>query len=165
MATAVESLPWRLATERDSDSLMEMNLRLNAEDPSGATPFDPAMMEKTLLEIRANPIRGAVAVLELRDKRCGYALLISFWSNEFGGEICAVDELYVEPEFRGRGFATRLIQSLAEGNSPIWPRRTAAITVEAYRTNSRASAFYEKLGFEMSPNHAMRLVIADPVSQ
>ena len=91
---------------------------------------------------------------------CGYALLVSFWSNEFGGEICAIDELYVEPEFRGRGFATQFIQRLARGNSPIWLRRTAVITVEAYRTNPRARALYERLGFEVSPNHSLTLVLA-----
>jgi len=86
-------------------------------------------------------------------------LLISFWSNEFGGEVCAVDELYVEPEFRGRGFATQLIQILINGGSPIWPRRTAMITVEAYRTNPRAKALYERLGFGTSPNHSLTLVL------
>jgi ribosomal protein S18 acetylase RimI-like enzyme len=87
-------------------------------------------------------------------------LLISFWSNEFGGEICAIDELYVEPEFRGRGLATQLIQVLAGGDSRIWPRRTVMITVEAYRTNPRAKALYERLGFETSANHFLTLLLA-----
>jgi ribosomal protein S18 acetylase RimI-like enzyme len=154
---AIDSSPWRLATDEDFDRIVEMNERLNSEDPSETTRFDRAMMRRTLREIEVNPIRGAAAVLELGHQRCGYALLISFWSNEFGGEICAIDELYVEPEFRGRGFATLLIQSLAKGASPIWPRQTTMITVEAYRTNPRAKAFYERLGFEASPNHSLIL--------
>jgi len=154
------SSPWRLATERDFNRIVEMNECLNVEDPSETMPFDRAMMLRTLTEVRVNPIRGAVAVLELNDRRCGYALLISFWSNEFGGEICAIDELYVEPEFRGRGFATQFIQSLASGDSRIWPRRPAMIAVEAYRTNPRAKALYERLGFETSPNHTLTLILA-----
>jgi hypothetical protein len=70
-----------LATEQDFDRIVEMNESLNVEDPSEITPFDRAMMQRTLAEIRVNPIRGAVAVLELNDRLCGYALLISFWSN------------------------------------------------------------------------------------
>jgi ribosomal protein S18 acetylase RimI-like enzyme len=157
--TAAPSL-WRLATEQDFDRIVEMNERLNEEDPSETMPFDPAMMKRALAEILVNPIRGAVAVLDLSGQRCGYALLISFWSNEFGGEICAIDELYVEPAFRGRGLATQLIQGLANGDSRIWPRPTAMITVEAYRTNPRAKALYERLGFEASPNHFLTLVLA-----
>jgi ribosomal protein S18 acetylase RimI-like enzyme len=159
---ASKSSPWRSATKQDFDRIVEMNERLNAEDPSETTPFDGTMMRRTLSEIAVNPMRGAVAVLTSGHRRCGYALLVSFWSNEFGGEICAIDELYVEPEFRGRGFATQLIQDLASGDSPIWPRRTAAITVEAYRTNPQAKVLYEKLGFTTSPNHALRLILADP---
>jgi GNAT superfamily N-acetyltransferase len=158
---AAEFSPWRLATELDFDRIVEMNERLNIEDPSETSPFDGAMMQRTLAEFIANPIRGAVAVLEMKNEPCGYALLVSFWSNEFGGEICAIDELYVEPEFRGRGFATQFIQRLARGNSPIWPRRTAMITVEAHRTNPRAKALYERLGFELSPNHSLTLVLAN----
>jgi GNAT superfamily N-acetyltransferase len=120
-------------------------------------PFDSGMMRRTLAEFMANPIRGAVAVLEIGHGLCGYALLVSFWSNELGGEICALDELYVAPAYRGRGLATQFIQRLAEGNSSIWPRRTAMITVEAYRTNPRAKALYERLGFQVSPNHSLLL--------
>jgi ribosomal protein S18 acetylase RimI-like enzyme len=156
---ASESSPWRLATEQDFDRILEMNERLNAEDPSETVPFNRTLMQRTLTELRVNPIRGVVAVLESSGRRCGYALLISFWSNEFGGETCAIDELYVEPEFRGRGLATQFIQSLANGNSPIWPRRTAMITVEAYRTNPRAKALYERLGFQVSPNHFLTLIL------
>jgi ribosomal protein S18 acetylase RimI-like enzyme len=119
------------------------------------------MMQRTLAEFIANPIRGAIAVLQMKNKPCGYALLVSFWSNEFGGEICAIDELYVEPEFRGRGFATQFIKGLARGDSPIWPRRTAMITLEAYRTNPRAKALYERLGFQVSPNHSLNFVLAN----
>jgi GNAT superfamily N-acetyltransferase len=159
MGSAAESLPWRLATEQDFEHIIEMNERLNVEDPSETMPFDRAMMKRTLSEIRVSPIRGAVAVLKLNGQSCGYALLISFWSNELAGETFAIDELYVEPEFRGRGFATQLIQSLASGDSRIWPRPAAAITVEAYRTNPRAKALYERLGFEASPNHSLKLVL------
>lgn len=151
------STPWRSATRDDFDRIVAMHERLNAEDPGETMPFDATMMRRTLTEITLNPIRGTAAVLALEDRLCGYALLISFWSNEFGGEICAIDELYVEPAFRGRGFATQFIEMLAGADNPFWPRPIAMITVEAYRTNPRAKALYEKLGFKASPNHSLIL--------
>jgi hypothetical protein len=93
---ATGSSPWRLVTRQDFDRIVAMNERLNTEDPSETMPFDGMMMRRTLSEITLNPIGGAAATLELEGKLCGYALLISFWSKEFGGEICPIDELYVE---------------------------------------------------------------------
>jgi len=55
----------------------------------------------------------------------GYALLISFWSNELGGEVCNIDELSVASEYRGRGLATALIEQLAEGGASPWPVKPA----------------------------------------
>jgi ribosomal protein S18 acetylase RimI-like enzyme len=156
---------WRLAAGRDSARIIEMNERLNLEDPSQSTSFDRAMMQRTLTEIATNPIRGAVAVLASGHHLCGYALLISFWSNEFGGEVCVIDELYVEPEFRGRGFATEIVQSLAHGASPIWPRRMVRLSVEAYRSNPRAKALYERLGFAVSRNHVLTLALPSSAAQ
>lgn len=152
--------PWRLAAEQDFDLIVKMNECLNIEDPSEITPFNRSMMRRTLEEILVNPLRGAVAVLELAGQCCGYCLLISYWSNEFGGEVCAIDELYVEPRFRGRGLATQLIQTLASGASLIWPRQAVMLQVEVYRTNPRARALYERLGFEPSPNHSLALALA-----
>ena len=162
---ATGSSPWRLATPQDFDCIVAMNERLNREDPSEAMALDGMTMRRTLSEITLNPIRGAAAVLELEGKLCGYALLISFWSNEFGGEICAIDELYVDPEFRGRRFATQFVEILRRPGNPIWSRRTAMLTVEAYRTNPRAKALYERLGFEPSPNHSLKLVLNDPTTR
>lgn len=154
------SAPWRLAAGQDFDRIVAMNERLEAEDPSETMPFERTMMMRTLAEITANPIRGTAAVLSLEGELRGYALLMSFWSNEFGGETCAIDELYVEPAFRGRGFATQFVELLARRGNPIWPRPTVMITVEAYRTNPRAKALYERLGFEVSPNHVLTLALA-----
>jgi GNAT superfamily N-acetyltransferase len=154
------STSWRLATPHDFDRIVAMHERLNAEDPGETMPFDGTMMRRTLAEITLNPIRGAAAILAPEGRLCGYALLISFWSNEFGGEICAIDELYVEPEFRSRGFATQFIESLAKPGNPFWHTPIAAIAVEAYRTNPRAKTLYEKLRFKASPNHSLILPLA-----
>lgn len=158
-----EVLPWRLANERDFDRIVEMNARLNAEDPSEAIPFDPTTTRRTLAELMALPVLGVATVLEIKGDVCGYALLISFWSNELGGQICVIDELYVEPEFRSRGFATQLIHSLAGGDSSIWPRQTVQLMIEAQPTNSRAKVFYERLGFRLRPNHVLSMDVVGRV--
>jgi len=144
---------WRIAGLSDDDEIVRMCLALNAEDP-GPAPVPAENMQKTLLVLRKEPQRGRAVVLELEGRVCGYALLISFWSNELGGDACAIDEIYVEPEHRGRRHATRLIEDLAAGTGP-YGSTVAALTLEITPDNVRARRLYERLGFR-GPNLAMR---------
>src|SRR5262249_51146156 len=111
-------------------------------------------IRNTLTELRANPVRGRIAVLELDGCVEGYAFLIAYWSNELGGEICNIDEIYVRPDQRGRGYGRALVQALVAGNS-VWPGCPAAIALEVNPTNERARALYSRLGFTQSPNRQM----------
>jgi GNAT superfamily N-acetyltransferase len=92
---------------------------------------------------------GATAALE------GYALLCSFWSNELGGEVCIIDELYVVPSARGRGIGTGLVTSLLRRELP-WFERAVNVELEVTPGNARARALYERLGFRAYENALMR---------
>ncbi len=99
---------WRAANSLDDEAIARMCLALNAEDP-GPEPVPPAYTRRTLVALRESPWRGHAAVLEVDGQVCGYALVISFWSNELGGKVWVIDEIYVDPEHRGRGYATSRI--------------------------------------------------------
>ncbi len=133
---------WRLATERDDDLLVEMFLGLSREDP-GPFPVDARQMRATLSTLRREPWRGRAVVLDLGAQVVGYALLLAFWSNELGGEVCEVDELFVAPEFRGRGHGAALFEAIERGD--VWP--AAAIALGITPGNARARRLYERLGF------------------
>jgi GNAT superfamily N-acetyltransferase len=135
---------WRLARAEEDDAIVAMCLALNAEDPG--QPVGAEQVQRTLRELRAEPVRGRAVVAELDAQVVGYALLVAFWSNEYGGEICDIDELYVKPAHRGAGIATRLFAQL-EDDRVLWPRRPVALELEATPANSRARAYYERLGF------------------
>lgn len=135
---------WRSAHAEDDDALVEMFLCLNREDP-GLAPVQAANMRRTLAELRRDPRRGRAIVLELDGQPRGYALLIAFWNNELGGEACEVSELYVVPEYRGRGHATSLFAAIAEGE--LWPAPPVAIALGVTPGNDRARRLYERLGF------------------
>jgi len=152
---------WRLAQIEDSARIIGMCRDLYFEDPGEDARRGEKHIEQTLAELRANPVRGKAAVLELDREIVGYALLISYWSNEFNGEFCTIDELFVEPGFRGKGFASELVRMLQKPQNHLWPRRPAAIMVEAYRTNPRAKKLYERLGFEPNPNHHMVYLVPE----
>lgn len=136
---------WRLASPADDDVVTGLCLSLNREDP-GPRPVPSGQVLRTLEALRAEPQRGRALVLEVDGRVAGYALLIAFWSNELGGEICIVDELYVAPALRGRGLATSLLEAIPRDRD-LWPRAPAAVGVEVTPGNARARALYERVGF------------------
>ncbi len=146
-------MTWRISLPSEDDLIVDMCLALNREDP-GPQPVAVDQIRNTLTELRANPVRGKIAVLELDGRVEGYALLVAYWSNELGGEICNVDEIWVRPDRRGRGHGRALVETLVAGNS-VWPGHPVAIALEVSPTNERALALYSKLGFVRSPNHQM----------
>jgi GNAT superfamily N-acetyltransferase len=102
-------------------------------------------MRTTLTTLRREPWRGRAVVAEEGGALVGYALLIAFWSNELGGEVCDVDELFVLPEHRGRGLATALFAAIDEDG--LWPTPAVALALGTTPGNAAARRLYERLGF------------------
>ena len=141
----VKAGKWRSARPDEDDIVVAMCLELYREDP-GPRPVRPAQMRETLAVLRREPWRGRAVVLELEGGDvAGYALLISFWSNELGGEVCDVDELFVARDHRSQGFGRSLFAAIEQGD--VWPSPMVAISLVVTPGNSRARRFYEQLEF------------------
>jgi GNAT superfamily N-acetyltransferase len=153
---------WRQAQPEDDAALVELMLALYEEDPAPA-PVGAEQCERTLRRLRAEPVRGLALGLEGASQTpvhlAGYALLCSFWSNELGGEVCIIDELFIAPSARGRGAATELVQGLCERRWP-WFRDAVAVELEVTPSNARARQLYERLGFRSYKNALMRALRA-----
>lgn len=148
---------WRLATVHEDEKIISLCRELNSEDP-GPNPVPDKHMKNTLLTLRKEESRGKALVLEVNQIIVGYALLISFWSNELGGEVCNIDELYVEPQYRRNGYSTTLVKALI-GKNAFWPRTPVAIELEVTPVNTKAREFYTRLGFHPQKNAQMRLLL------
>ena len=151
---------WKISEPKHDSKVIELCQALYREDPS-TNPSPDGTIEKTISELRKNPTRGMTLALEVNQEVVGYALLISFWSNELGGEVCFVDELYVHPKARGQGFATELIQLLSQKNNP-WNRTAVALQLEVTPKNEKAFALYSRLGFKNVENVSMRKLKGGP---
>ena len=144
LATRTIRVMWRVAQPADDDLIVEMCLRLYAED-AGLTPVRAENMRGTLEALRREPRRGQAVALEIEGRILGYALLIPYWSNEFGGDVCAIDELFIVPEGRSRGHGRSLFDAIARGE--LWPTPIVAMALGVTPGNSRARKLYERLGF------------------
>jgi ribosomal protein S18 acetylase RimI-like enzyme len=161
MSQATLSPAWRVAAPADDDAIVAMCMTLNQVDP-GPTKVSPEQVRATLGVFRREPTRGRALVLDQLGVAVGYGFLVSFWSNELGGQVCVLDELFVKPPYRGRGAVTELVEALAQ-ESPLGLGRLVALALEVSDRNQRARELYERLGFEAG-NRVMTRVLR-PSSQ
>jgi ribosomal protein S18 acetylase RimI-like enzyme len=104
---------------------------------------DPASFPKTIDYVLANPSRGRVVLAVENDRAQGYALVIPYWSNEWGGMVALLDELLVDREFRGRGIAKAFLRFLERER----PFDAVVVLLEVSPQNTQARALYESVGF------------------
>ena len=136
----------------DSKIVAELIKNLYLEDPGGK-PMSLQKIQNTFDALLQHPDRGTIMILEYEGKIIGYAILINFWSNEFGGNILNIDELYIKQGFRSRGIGTNFIKYLVDnkfGNS-------VAMQLEVTPENNPARKLYERLGFNIHKNDTMTL--------
>jgi GNAT superfamily N-acetyltransferase len=131
----------------DFAELGQMIVALYREDEYGQ-PMTSEKIRMTVDELSRHPERGKILVFAVDDAIVGYAILIYYWSNEYGGELTTVDELFVKEAWRNRGIGTRFFECLASDRT----RGTKGIQLEVTPFNRRALAYYEKLGFRRSGN-------------
>lgn len=136
--------PYRPAEE---ERALEALMRGLGADAANIRRTQEAHLARTLAFLRtAREDRALCVVAEAEaGALVGYALLIPFWSGEYGGELILLDELYVTRERRSRGLGARLIE-WTEAHA----RRTGrvGITFGVVGQNARAMRFYERLGYE-----------------
>jgi GNAT superfamily N-acetyltransferase len=122
----------------------EMCRYLYLEEP-GPSPIPPENIHTALVNLRRSPYRGRAVVLDVQGRVSGYALLIAFWSNELGGDIFEVDELFVVPQHRNHGHGSALFAGIVRGK--LSPGAIAAVALGTTRDNARARRLYARLGF------------------
>lgn len=115
----------------------------------GIRGIDDRKIRKTFAALAADPNKGEILVIEELGVIVGYALLANFWSNEWGGNVLFLDEIYVKPEFRGQGRGRGLIEYLIKKKY----NRATAIQLEVSPTNKKAEKIYRDIGFRPYENN------------
>lgn len=98
---------------------------------------------RTFSALMAGSVYAACKIVEWNGQVAGYVLLARTWSQEGGGETLWVDELYILPQYRGRGLGKFVFARLKEE----FPD-TARIRLEVQPENARAQHLYRRLGYE-----------------
>ena len=132
---------------KDEAKVVAMMQALYTEDPPESA-VDVSRFRSTIRRFVEQPSCGQVVVFYESGVPSGYALLVPFWSNEFGGNLLFVDEIYVKAGSRNRGIGRQFFQSVSR------ERRfdAVALALEVSPANARARRLYESLGFRHRSN-------------
>jgi ribosomal protein S18 acetylase RimI-like enzyme len=131
-----------LAKPADITAIMPLVAAFHAEDGISVTTDDTR--QAALMPLLEGSPMGAVYLIGLPRAPIGYIVITFGWSVEFGGMDAFVDELYVRPGVRGRGVASKVLQSLGKalGNAGI-----KALHLEVENENITAQRLYRRNGF------------------
>lgn len=99
--------------------------------------------ERTLQECLRSKAYSRVLMLEDETGVVGYFLLAITWSNEAGGMAVWLEELFFKSGSRGKGYGTQAF-AWVEQEYPNAKR----FRLEATRSNRKAIALYERLGYQ-----------------
>lgn len=107
-------------------------------------PVAESHFQRTIDRLLARPEAGTIVLFIEESALMGYAILIPYWSNEFGGVLLFIDELFVRAQSRGKGIAKGFLAQ-AESKSGA---DAVALALEVDPQNTEARRLYEALGFE-----------------
>lgn len=141
------SLEYATMLPHEHDAVRAMIHRFYESDPNMGSITD-GKIERTFAELATHPEKGAIYVLRKADAIVGYSILVTFWSNEAGGTILDIDELFVEEQERGNGIATSFINYVIENRVAD----CVAVELGVIAGNERAQKLYERIGFRLSTN-------------
>ena len=105
---------------------------------------ETAVLEKMLDDALADTpyLTGYGFVLE--GVLAGYGMVTRSYSTERGGICVWIEDIYIKPEYRGRGIGSAFLRFVEETNPGA-----VRLRLEAEPENERAMAVYEKAGFSV----------------
>ena len=154
--TPPETVEFRPMVDSSAErAVTDMMAGLYREDPP-QKPIDPDAFGRTIHRFLDHPLTGQIILFWMNKEIVGYAIVVPYWSNELGGMLAFVDELYVLPQARRRGIASAFLKTIVEQR----PFDAVAAMLEASPDNVRAKRLYSAMGFQKRKNETMVLPLA-----
>lgn len=92
--------------------------------------------------INDNPyVKGFI--IDYDDKIAGYVIIAITYSNEAGGIVIWIEEVYVKANFRGKGIGKSILNQIKD----LYPN-AKRFRLEVTKDNISAIKLYENLGYE-----------------
>ena len=75
----------------------------------------------------------------------GYGMIAKSYSTEVGGRCAWIEDIYIKPEYRGKGIGSSFLNFVAQR----YAGQAVRIRLEAEPENEKAMAVYRRAGYEV----------------
>lgn len=99
----------------------------------------------TFEELMNSEVYQSGYILEVDGVSAGYALVSKTFSREAGGTVWWLEELYILPEYRGKGLGRSYFDFIEKAAAENGVRR---LRLEVEPDNTRAAKLYSALGYK-----------------
>ena len=138
----------RKAAEGDKETYIEM-AREFYDSPAVAHKVPDAYFGRTFDEAMRSDEYVGLYMLTDGGAICGYALTARTFTQEAGGTVLWLEELYLRPAHRSKGLGREFF-AFMEREMPA-----ARYRLEVEPDNGRAKALYARLGYKILPYEQM----------
>ena len=128
----------------DFDRVLSMMVTFYASDALLVHP-EESVLRKTLTDALSETPYLEAFGFEADGQLAGYGMVATSYSTEAGGLCAWIEDIYIEPEHRGKGYGSSFLEFVRQR----YRNRVARIRLEAEPENLRAMAVYRKAGFEI----------------
>lgn len=133
----------RFVTPEDHDTLIHM---MNAfyHTPGVLHEISKNHFEKTFVQIMDGDPYVNAYIIQFERKTAGYCLISHTYSNEAGGLTVWIEEIYVDPTFRGHKLADKALREIFN----LYGDTVSRYRLEVTADNKIAKKIYYRLGFK-----------------
>ncbi|WP_270744018.1 GNAT family N-acetyltransferase [[Ruminococcus] torques] len=133
----------RKMRSEDKKTYMEMAREFYHSD-AVLHPVPDTYFERTADEALRSDVYAEIFLFECENEAAGYGLIAKTYSQEAGGMVWWIEEVYVREAFRSKGIGRKFFAYLDKVKGSAVTR----MRLEVEEDNTRAVALYKKLGYK-----------------
>ena len=133
----------RKIVENDRDLFLEFMTDFY-NSPAVTEPIDPKNFTTTFnFIVKGDPYVDGY-MIDFDGNTVGYMILSVTYSNEVGGYVTWLEELYIDPKYQGQGYGEQTMKDIQETLTDT----TRAFRLEVSPENEAITNFYKRHGYE-----------------
>lgn len=133
----------RRFTEKDRETYIEMAGEFYHSD-AVLHPVPDSYFERTADEALGGGTYAEIYLFEEEGAAAGYGLTAKTYSQEAGGYVLWIEEIYIREAFRSRGLGRQFFEYLEKNKD----KGVTRLRLEVEADNTRAVSLYKRLGYE-----------------
>lgn len=112
--------------------------------PAALEPIPDEYLKNTFEECLRSSVYAKAYILEYNGDVAGYALTAKTFSQEAGGYVRWIEELYIRQSYRSKGLGSSFLKYMEQTREKTEKR----FRLEIEKGNIQAAGLYEKLGYK-----------------